>query len=104
PSDGVRPASIAWRASSCGALKATNKAATATQGLTSSVPNEPLGVKADSPITANSAKQSDHMTGHRSSPTSACSHVRASQAVSGSGQTASASGADTYSSASSVAI
>src|SRR3954447_20387522 len=104
PSDGVSPANIAWRASSCGALNATNSAATDTHGLTSSVPNEPLSVNAEAPITANSAKHNAHTTGHSSRPISDCSHVRASQAVSGSGHNAIASGAATNSNANSVAI
>src|SRR5829696_3651153 len=103
PSEGVRLASIACRARSCGALNDTNRAATATQGLTSSVPNEPVSVKADAPITANSAKHRAHTTGHSNTPISDCSHVRASHDVSGSGHSAIASGAATNRSASSVA-
>src|SRR4051794_5875885 len=62
PGDGISPASIAWRASSCGALNETYSAATDTHGLTRCVPNDPAGVSADAPITANSAKQSAHTT------------------------------------------
>src|SRR3954468_10068068 len=104
PSDGVSPASIAWRASSCGALKATNSAATDTHGLTSSVPNEPLSVNAEAPITANSAKHNAHTTAHGTTRTSDCSHVLASHEVSGSGHNAIASGAATNSNANRVAI
>src|SRR3954447_6065672 len=104
PSDGVSPASIAWRASSCGALNATNSAATATHGLISTLPNDPSGTNADALITANNAKHSAHTTGHSKSPNNACSHVRASHDVSGSGHSAIPNGAATYSSASSVAI
>src|SRR4051794_3218835 len=104
PNDGVSPASIAWRASSCGALNATNSAATDTHGFTRSFPNEPLSVNAEAPITANSAKHNAHTTGHSSNPISDCSHVRASHEVSGSGHNAITSGAATNSNANSVAI
>ena len=60
-------------------------------------------MNADALIVANSAKHSAQMTGHSSTPSSDCSHVRASHEVSGSGHSAIASDADTYSSASSVA-
>ena len=103
PSEGASPASIAWRASSCGALKATHSAATVTNGLTSSSPNSPLRLNADRPSTANSAKQSAHTTGHSSTASSVCSQVRATHEVSGSGHSAIASPPDTYSSASRVA-
>src|SRR5829696_4625241 len=104
PSDGAIPASIAWRAKSWGALNATHNVATVTNGWTSSSPNSPLKLKADSPSTANSAKQSAHTTGHSSTPNSACSQVRATHDVSGSGQSAIASPPDTNSSASTVEI
>ena len=103
PGDGISPASIACRASSCGALKETYSAATDTHGLTSCEPNDPDGVSADAPITANSAKHSAHTSGHSSTPISDCSTVLASHEVSGSGHSAIASGAATNSSASSVA-
>src|SRR4051794_34218182 len=95
PADGIRPAIIAWRASSCGALKATYNAATETNGLTRCEPKEPPGVIVDAPITANSAKHSAHTTGQSSTPNSDCMIVRPSQDVSGSGQSAIASGAET---------
>ena len=85
-------------------MNATNSAATATHGLTSSLPNDPAGVNADALMTAKIEKHSAHTTGHSSSPTSACNHVRASHDVSGSGHSAIANGAATYNSASSVAI
>src|SRR3954465_11583863 len=92
PGDGIRPASIAWRASSCGALNATYSAATDTHGLTMCEPNDPPGGNADAPITANSAKHSAHTTGHSSTPMIDCSTVRASHEVSGSGHSAIANG------------
>ena len=61
-------------------------------------------MKVEAPSTANSAKHSAHTTGHSSSPISDCSTVRASHEVSGSGHSAIANGAATYSRASSAAI
>src|SRR3954449_8702470 len=103
PGEGISPATSACRASSCGALNATYSAATDTHGSTMCEPNEPPGVKADAPITANSAKHSAHTTGHSSTPISDCKTVRASHEVSGNGHRAIANGAATNSSASSVA-
>src|SRR6266545_1629568 len=65
-------------------------------------PKDPPGANADAPITANSAKHSAHTTGHRRTPNSDCSTVRASHEVSGSGHSAIAGGAATNSSANSV--
>src|SRR5215210_8410408 len=76
PGEGISPASIAWRASSCGALNATYSAATETQGLTIWLPNDPPGENADAPMTANSAKHSAQTTGQSSTPISDCSTVR----------------------------
>src|SRR4051812_6626531 len=92
PGEGIRPASIAWRASNCGALYATSSAATDTHGLTICVPNEPAGANVDAPMTANRAKHSAHTTGHKKIPSRDCSTVRASQEVSGSGHSTIANG------------
>src|SRR3954465_3309378 len=99
PGEGISPASIAWRASSCGALNATYSAATETHGLTMWLPNDPPGVEGDAPITANNAKHSAHTTGQSRTPISDCSTVRASHDVSGNGHSAIANGAATNSNA-----